>query len=177
MDLNLRPLSQLTRPVRGPLSSLTSRYGDEVASSTSVDRRHWIFVFAGALLLGTTALLYERTLPFWRYVECRGVEEVPCSALRTEVLGVVLSPIGAVAWSLGIGAAVGALLGFLVARARSPARIYSSAGAVLMGAGGFLFGVSFEEFCIVIEDTGTCPYNSFLGWAVNPMWAVLLWTR
>jgi hypothetical protein len=87
-----------------------------------------------------------------------------------------LSPTEAVASFIILGALAGGLVGVALARAHQREQTFMFGGAELIGTVGFVFGVvGFDEFCIRSVDVGTCPYNSFFGWAVNPLWAVLLW--
>jgi hypothetical protein len=134
------------------------------------------FAVVGAGAIATAALIYERTLPFSDYVYRRRNGPWVYTPPRAHVLGFELSPTEAVVSFIILGALAGGLLGVALARVSQRERTYVLGGAGLAGTVGFVFGVvGFDEFCIMSGDVGTCPYNSFFGWAINPVWAVLLW--
>jgi hypothetical protein len=81
--------------------------------------RTWIFVLAGALLIGAVTLLFGLSLDPGA-VACGGFvgsgDEFGCSAPRIHLLGTRLSEKEVVVWSIIAGALAGALLGLVVDR-------------------------------------------------------------
>lgn len=90
-------------------------------------RRTWVFLVAGALLIGASALLYGLGL---QPPGCSGpaiyVEDSFCPA-RLEILWFELSEAEAIVWLTLIGIAMGALLGLLVGNGRGIAEARLSA--------------------------------------------------
>jgi hypothetical protein len=134
------------------------------------------FTLVGAVVVATSAFLYEGTLPFSEHVYRRRggpwIHESP----RAHVLGFELSPTEAVAWFVILGALAGGLLGVALAHMRQRKQTFVLVGAILGGVVGLVYSASLDEVCIGGGDVFLCGYSSFFGWEIAQLASWALWT-
>jgi hypothetical protein len=141
------------------------------------------FALVGAAVVGTAALLVERSLPFTERVYRRRGTGIIRDPPRTHVLGFELSPTEGVVWFVVVGVLAGALLGLFLARVLrwAPGARWRTLGAASGGVVGLAASLARPTYCLGGSTRGfdavfVCPYKSLFAWDAAPILADAVWS-